>query len=70
MATLGNKRKLAARARETEEYRRNSQLQNSSASGITEYIAQISEEIEGRVTKTLSQEFSRTKFRILGALSS
>ena len=34
-----------------------------------DYITQVSEEIEGRVTKKLSQEFSRTKNRILGALA-
>ena len=34
-----------------------------------DYITQVSEDIEGRVTKKLSQEFSRTKNRILGALS-
>ena len=34
-----------------------------------DYISQVSEEIEGRVTKKLSQEFSRTENRILGALS-
>ena len=34
-----------------------------------DYIAQVSEEIEGRVTKKLSQEFSRTENRKLGALS-
>ena len=33
-----------------------------------DYITQVSEEIEGRVTKKLSQEFSRTKNRLLGAL--
>ena len=32
-------------------------------------MTQISEEIEGRVTKKLSQEFSRTEKRILGALA-
>ena len=32
-------------------------------------ITQVSEEIEGRVTKKLSQEFSRTESRILGALA-
>ena len=70
MATLRNKRKLAAIARESQEYPRNNQVQNSAAPGITEdYIAQVSEEIEGRVTKKLSQEFSRTESRILGALS-
>ena len=70
MATLRNKRKLAAMARGTQEYRRNNQSQNSAAPGTTEdYIAQVSEEIEGRVTMKLSQEFSRTESRILGALS-
>ena len=49
MATLENKRKLAAMARETHEYPSNSRSQNSSAPGISEeYMAQVSEEIEGR----------------------
>ena len=34
-----------------------------------EYIFQVSEEIEERVTKKLSKKFSRTEFRILSALS-
>ena len=34
-----------------------------------EYITKVSEEIGGRVTKKLSQEFSRTESRILGTLS-
>ena len=34
-----------------------------------DYITQASEDIECRVTKKLSQEFSRTEDRILGALS-
>ena len=34
-----------------------------------EYITQVSEEIEGKVTKKLSQDFSLTESRILGALS-
>ena len=70
MASLRNKLKLATVSRETQEYPRNRQSQNSSAAGITEeYIAQVAEEIEGRVTKKLSQEFSKTESRILGALS-
>ena len=70
MATLRNKRKLAAMARKTQENPRNHQSQNSAAPGNTEdYIAKVSEEIEGRVTKKLSQEFSRTESRILDALS-
>ena len=44
--------------------------QNSSAPRSQEdYITQVSEEIEGRVTKRLSKEFSRTENRILGALA-
>ena len=44
--------------------------QNSSAPRLQEdYITQVSEEIEGRVTKRLSKEFSRTENRILGALA-
>ena len=34
-----------------------------------EYISQVSEETEGRDTKKLSKDFSRTESRILGALS-
>ena len=34
-----------------------------------DYITQVSEEIEGRVTRKLSQEFSRIENRILGALA-
>ena len=34
-----------------------------------EYISQVSEHNEGRVTKKFSKEFSRTDSRILGALS-
>ena len=71
MATLRNKRKLAAVTRETqEENPRNGQSRNTSVPTINEeYITQVSEQIEGRVTRKLSQEFSRTESRILGALS-
>ena len=71
MATLRNKRKLAAVTRETqEENPRNGQSRNTSVPrNNEEYIAQLSEEIEDRFTKKLSQEFSRTESRILGALS-
>ena len=71
MATLRNKRKLAAVTRESqEENPRNGQSRNTSVPSINEeYITQVSEEIEGRVSKKLSQEFSRTESRILGALS-
>ena len=70
MATLRKERKLAAVSRETPENTRNSQSQNTLDPEMAqEYISQVSEEIEGRVTEKLSKEFSRTDCRILGALS-
>ena len=71
MATLRNKQKLAAVTRETQEQNpRNGQPRNTSVPRINEEnITQYSEQIESRVTKTLSQEFSRKESRILGALS-
>ena len=70
MATLRNKRKLAAVSRETPESTRSGRTQNILDPELTQdYISQDSEEIEGRVTKKLSKEFSRTESRILGALS-
>ena len=70
MATR-NKKTLAALNKENcEEHRRSNLAQNSTAPRSQEdYITQVSEEIEGRVTKKLSQEFSRTESRILGALA-
>ena len=71
MATLRNKRKLAAVNKEScEEHPRSILAQNSNVPKSQEdYVTQVSEEIEGRVTKKLSQEFSRTENRILGALA-
>ena len=71
MATLRNKKKLTVVARENKEGSpRNSQSRNSAVPRINEeYITQVSEEIEGRVMKKLSQEFIRTESQILGALS-
>ena len=70
MATFRNKKKLAAVSRKTPEGTRSSRAQNALDSELTQgYISQVSEEIEGRVTKKLSKEFSRTESRILGALS-
>ena len=71
MATLRNKRKLAAVTRETrKEHPRNGQSRNTSVPRINEeYFTQVSEEIEGRVSKKLSQEFSRTDSQFLGARS-
>ena len=56
MATLRNKRKLAAVTKETqEENPRNGQSRNTSVPRINgENITQVSEEIEGRITKKLS----------------
>ena len=70
MATR-NKRKLAALNKENcEEHPRSNLAQNSTAPRSQEdCITQVSEEIEGRVTKKLSQEFNRTENRILGALA-
>ena len=70
MATFRNKRKLAAVSRETPESSRNSRSQNTLDSELVQdYISQVSEEIEGRISEKLSKEFSRTESRILGALS-
>ena len=70
MATLSNKKKLAAVSRETAESTKNSRGQSTLDPDLTQdYISQVSEEIEGRVTKKLSKEFSRTESRISGALS-
>ena len=69
--TTRNKRKLAALNKENcEEIPRSNLAQNPGAPRSQEdYITQVSEEIEGRVTKRLSKEFSRTENRILGALA-
>ena len=71
MATLRNRRQVAAVLRETqEEHPKNSKSRNTSVPGITEeYINKVSEDIESRVTKKLIQEFSKTESCILGALS-
>ena len=67
MANVRNKNTLAAKNRENDV---DFQARNTNSPGIQEdYITQVSEKIEGRVTKKLSQEFSRTKSRILGTLS-
>ena len=71
MASLRNNRKLATLIKENcEEHPRSNQGQNSSVLRFQEdYITQVSEELEGSVTNKLSQEFSETENRILGALS-
>ena len=64
-------KKVGSRYKKTQkELPRNGPSRNTSVPRINEeYITQVFEEIEGRVTKKLSQEFSRTESRILGALS-
>ena len=70
MATLRSKRKLAAVSREAPEGNRNSRVQNVlDPESAQDYISPVFEEIERRVTKKLSKEFSKTESRILGALS-
>ena len=62
--------KLAAASRKTPENTKSSRLQSTLDPELAQnYISQVSEEIEGRVTEKLSKEFSRTESRILGALS-
>ena len=68
MATVLNKRKLAELNKENcEKHSRSNQGQNLSVSRSQEdYITQVSERIQGRVRKKLSQEFSKTENRKLG----
>ena len=70
MATR-NKRKLAAFNKQNCEKHPSSNLAHNSnvPRSQEDYVTQMSEEIEGMVTKKLSQEFSRTENRILGALA-
>ena len=68
MATLKNKRKLAALNKEScEEHPRNNlpKISNDTKSQDN----QVSEEIAGRVTKQVSPEFIQTENRNLSALS-
>ena len=71
MATLRTKRKLAALNNENcEEHPRSVFTQKSNVPRSNEdYITQVSKVLEGRVTKKLSQEFSRTENRIIGTSS-
>ena len=68
MAT--SKKETGVASERQEERPRNGQSRNTSIPRINEeYLTQVSEEIESWVTEKLSQEFSRTVSRILGALS-
>ena len=66
-----NKRKSAALNKENCEEHPTSNLGSNSKvpRSQEDYLTQVSEEIEGRVTKKLSKEFSRTENPILGALA-
>ena len=70
MATLRKEKKLAALSKENCDERPRSNLtQNSNVARSQEdLVTQVSGEIGGRITKKLSQEFSRTGNRILGEL--
>ena len=61
MATLRNKRKLAAIKRDNhEDHPRNSPIPNSISLGIQEdHSTQVSEEIEGRVTNCFRSSVGR-----------
>ena len=71
MATHRNKRKLAALNNENcdEHANGNSEQTSKVLRSQGDHISQVFEEIEGRVTKKLSQEFSGTENLILGALA-
>ena len=70
MATRNKKKAAALNKENCEEHPTSNLATNSGVPRSQEdYITQVSEEIEGRVTKKLSQEFSRTENRILGALA-
>ena len=65
MATLRNEKKLAAMNKENhEDHLKNIQARNTSSPRSQEnYLTQVSEEIEGRVTKNFFQESSKTERR-------
>ena len=71
MTTLRKKRKLGAINRDNhEDQPMDNQARNRSTLRIQEvYFTQVSNEIEGRVTRKLSHQFSRSESRILVALS-
>ena len=67
---MRNKRKLAVVSREAPENTTDTQSRNTlDPEFAQEYISQVSEQIEGRLIKKLSEEISRTESRILSALS-
>ena len=71
MATLTNKRSLAALNKENhEEHPRSNGAQKTMAPGTQEdHITQVSEEIEGKVSEKFSKKFNETQSNILGVFS-
>ena len=70
MATRNRKKLAALNKKNCEEHPRSNLAQNSNVPRSQEdYVTQVSEDIEGMVTKKLSQEFSRKENRILVALA-
>ena len=70
MATRNNRKLAALNKEKCEEHLRSNLAKNSKVARSQEdYISQFSEDIEGKVAKKLSQEFSRTENRIIGALA-
>ena len=69
MAASRNKLKLAPLIKENhEEHPRGHVAQNTIIPRMQDYITQVSEEIEGRVTKKMPKVSSKTECRILGNL--
>ena len=71
MESMRSQRKLAALNKENcDKHPRNKLARNTNVPiSQKDYITQVSEEIEARMTKKLSQMFSSTENRILGAIS-
>ena len=70
MKNTRNKRRLAEIQDNFEEDNSQSSSRERSQADLNEnYITQVSQEIEGRIAKKLSQEFSKRESRILGALA-
>ena len=70
MAILRNKKITALNRKDHEDHLWDIQARNTNHPRFREeYINQVSEKIEDRVTKKLSEEFSEPEGHILGALS-
>ena len=70
MRNTRNKRRLAEIQDNFDRENSQSSSRERSHGDINEeYISQVSQEIEGRIAKKLSQEFSKRESRILGALA-